>query len=99
MIIGHRIDDHEVLQVVFVGGIVPVPGHDIERGDILIAKEAEKVILASNAFVAVMPVCSWHHSLFLDLTLFLLLIIPSFWRSITLNHSVVASHTLTLSLV
>lgn len=39
---GHRIDDHEVLQVVLVGGIVPVPGHDIERGDILIAKELEK---------------------------------------------------------
>lgn len=72
MVIGHRVDDHEVLQVVLVGGIVPVPGHDIEWGDILIAKEAEKMILAPNAFVAVMPVCSWHHSLLLDLILFLL---------------------------
>ena len=42
MVEGHCIDDHEVLQVVLVGGIVPVPGHDIERGDILIAKELEK---------------------------------------------------------
>lgn len=39
---GHCVDDHEVLQVVLVGGIVPIPGHNIERGDILIAKEAEK---------------------------------------------------------
>lgn len=42
MVKGHCIDDHEVLQVVLVRGIVPVPGHDIEWGDILIAKEAEK---------------------------------------------------------
>lgn len=72
MVIGHRVDDHEVLQVVLVGGIVSVPGHDVERGDILVAQEAEKAILAPNAFVAMMPLCSWHDSLLLGLILFLL---------------------------
>lgn len=33
---GHRVNDHEVLQVVLVWGVVPVPGHNIEWGDILI---------------------------------------------------------------
>lgn len=59
MVIGHRVDDHEVLQVVLVGGVVPVPGHDIERGDILVAKEAEQVILALNAFVLGITLSFW----------------------------------------
>lgn len=32
---GHTVDDHEVLQVVFVRRVVPVPGHHVERGEIL----------------------------------------------------------------
>lgn len=38
MVKGHRIDDHEVLEVVLVGCIVSMPGHDIEGGDILITE-------------------------------------------------------------
>lgn len=60
MVKGHRVNDHEVLQVVLVGGVVPMPRHDIEWGDILIKKtkqnkKQERVILAFNAFVAVLP--------------------------------------------
>lgn len=32
---GHTVDGHEVLQVVFVRRVVPVPGHHVERGEIL----------------------------------------------------------------
>lgn len=54
---GHWIDDHKVLQVVLVGGIIPMPSHNIEWGDILSdkKKKQEGVILAHNAFVAMIP--------------------------------------------
>lgn len=38
---GHTVDDHEVLQVVFVRRVVPVPGHHVERGEILCSGGAQ----------------------------------------------------------
>lgn len=37
MVEGHAVDHHEVLQVVFVRCVVPVPRHHIERREILCA--------------------------------------------------------------
>lgn len=39
MVKGHTVDDHEVLQVVFVRCVVPVPGHNVERREILCSGE------------------------------------------------------------
>lgn len=36
---GHTVDDHEGGQVVLVRRVVPVPGHHVERGEILHRKE------------------------------------------------------------
>lgn len=57
MVKGHWIDDHKVLQVVLVGGVIPMPSHNIEWGDILIdkKKKQERVILAHNTFIAMIP--------------------------------------------
>lgn len=41
---GHGVDDHEVLQVVFVRRVVPVPSHHIERREILRAEHRGKQI-------------------------------------------------------
>lgn len=42
MIEGHAVDSHEVLQIVLVRRVVPVPGHHIERGAILRTKHRMK---------------------------------------------------------
>lgn len=57
MVKGHWIDDHKVLQVVLVGGVIPMPSHNIEWGDILIdkKKKQERGILAHNTFIAMIP--------------------------------------------
>ena len=100
MVKGHWIDDHKVLQVVLVGGVIPMPSHNVEWGDILInkKKKQERVILAHNAFIAMIP------QFVLDITASFLiwfclhnLTIPSFGRNITLNHPMVASLSLKLS--
>lgn len=42
MVKGHTVDHHEVLQVVFARCVVPVPGNDIERREILRVKAQNK---------------------------------------------------------
>lgn len=42
MIKGHTVDDHEVLQVVFVGSVVSVPCHHIEGREVLCKNNHKK---------------------------------------------------------
>lgn len=44
MVEGHSVDNHEVLQVVFVRCVVAVPSHHIERREILHAEHRGKQI-------------------------------------------------------
>lgn len=47
MVEGHTVDDHEVRQAVFVRCVVPVPGHHIERREILRAEQHNETNKAS----------------------------------------------------
>lgn len=44
MVEGHSVDNHEVLQVVFVRCVVPMPSNHIEWREILRAKQRSKQI-------------------------------------------------------
>lgn len=41
-----RVDDHEVGEVIFVGHVVPVPRHHVERGVALLRLEQHALVLA-----------------------------------------------------
>lgn len=48
MIESHRVDDHELAQVVFVRHVVAVPSHDVERGMVLFRCEQCSLILVDD---------------------------------------------------
>lgn len=53
MVEGNGVDDHELSQVVLVGGVVAVPGHDVEGAVALLGLEQVALVLGRDRVAGV----------------------------------------------